>query len=118
MKIRVPKNSEYDRVMIEVTGPDFLALVEASTELDEVECQCDVDERLLTIKAWPITNSREPAGDEVVLQQGIDPEPEEDDEVPEEDPVGDPDEATDEETEGLDEESDEVEEAPIAWPTR
>ena len=118
MKIRVPKNSEYQRVMIEVTGPDFLNLIEVSTELDEVECQCDFDERLLTIKAWPITNAREPAADEVVLQQGETPEPEEDDEVPEEDPVGDPDETTDEEVEGLAEESDEVEEARISWPGR
>lgn len=83
MKLPVPQSSEYSRVMIEITGPDILRRIEASTEVQEIERSFDVDERLLSAKAWFITNAREPVGAEILLKEAevtarepeLDPDP-------------------------------------------
>jgi len=69
MKLQIPQNSDQNRMMIEITGPDFLKIIEVSTEHLVIERNYpDVDERLLTARAWFISNAREPVGDEIVLK--------------------------------------------------
>ncbi len=84
MKIRVPQSSEYDCVRMLVVGPDFSTTLEVSTELQEIERNFDVDERLLSIAAQYLASTREPVGPvfsvkdaEVVSEPESEPEPEE-----------------------------------------
>ena len=88
MKLPVPQSSEYARVMIEITGPDVLRRIEASTDVQEIERRFDVDERRLSAKAWFITNAREPVGGEIVLKEAetVEPEPEPEPETSDEEP--------------------------------
>ena len=118
MKLQIPQNSDQNLMMIEITGPDFLKIIEVSTEHLVIERNYpDVDERLLTAKAWFISNAREPVGEEFVLKaaeviKGLDEDLDEDldemkdleDKDDEEAPVEDHEEAAVEEADDLVEE--------------
>lgn len=102
MKIQIPP-SEYPIFKIEATGPDFFRMVEASTELSEVELDLeDNDERDLTLTGQYYDRGRNPVGSEIVLKvaddsrydeddaanilsESTDPEDEDDEEAPVED---------------------------------
>lgn len=73
MKIQIPP-SEYPIFKIEVIGPDFLRMIEASTELKEVECDSEgIDERTLTLTGQYCDDRHNPVGDEIVLKVADDP---------------------------------------------
>jgi hypothetical protein len=87
MRLQVPQSSQFYRVIIEITGPDILRRIEASTEVAEVTPRLPegTDERLVAAKAWFINGAREPVGEEIVLKEAEDVESEvSEEEAPEE----------------------------------
>jgi hypothetical protein len=118
MKIQIPQ-SDHPRILLEISGPDFLRRMEVSTELKEIVREYeDVDEAELTIVGQFCDNGRNPVGPELVLKEAEDrryddeagdlftdnldetlDEPEDEDD--EEAPVEDREEAPVEEADGL-----------------
>ncbi len=76
MKLLIPQHPDHQRVMMEVTGPGFLVHIKASTELGEIERHFEVDDDLLSVRAWFVSNAGEPVGEEFVLKEAT-REPEE-----------------------------------------
>ena len=71
MIIKIPQSSEYQRVMIEITGPNVHRCIEASTDVAEVTPRLPngVCEDGLTVTARFLNEAREPMGEVVVLQK-------------------------------------------------